>query len=81
MKDCLGREWQLGTIQLDFQLPLNFDLKYRPRWTAKAPGYGPQSDIRLIREIHRYPDRELQGNVPVLDVTDAGRHRAYPRAA
>ncbi len=28
MKDCLGREWQMGTIQLDFQLPLNFDAKY-----------------------------------------------------
>ena len=28
MKDCLGRQWQMGTIQLDFQLPLNFDLKY-----------------------------------------------------
>jgi threonyl-tRNA synthetase (EC 6.1.1.3)/Ser-tRNA(Thr) hydrolase (EC 3.1.1.-) len=28
MKDCIGREWQMGTIQLDFQLPLNFDLKY-----------------------------------------------------
>ena len=28
MKDCLGRVWQMGTIQLDFQLPLNFDLKY-----------------------------------------------------
>lgn len=28
MKDCLGREWQMGTIQLDFQLPLRFDLSY-----------------------------------------------------
>ena len=28
MKDALGREWQLGTIQLDFQLPLNFNMKY-----------------------------------------------------
>jgi threonyl-tRNA synthetase len=28
MKDSLGREWQMGTIQLDFQLPLKFDLKY-----------------------------------------------------
>lgn len=28
MKDALGREWQMGTIQLDFQLPKNFDLKY-----------------------------------------------------
>ena len=28
MKDCLGRQWQMGTIQLDFQLPGRFDLKY-----------------------------------------------------
>ena len=28
MTDALGREWQMGTVQLDFQLPLNFKLKY-----------------------------------------------------
>ena len=28
MKDCLGREWQMGTVQLDFQLPSRFDLSY-----------------------------------------------------
>ncbi len=28
MKDCLGREWQMGTIQLDFQLPQRFELYY-----------------------------------------------------
>lgn len=28
MKDSLGREWQTGTIQLDFQQPKNFGLKY-----------------------------------------------------
>ncbi len=28
MTDALGREWQMGTIQLDFQLPLNFGLEY-----------------------------------------------------
>jgi threonyl-tRNA synthetase len=28
MKDVLGRPWQMGTIQLDFQQPLRFDLKY-----------------------------------------------------
>ena len=28
MKDCLGREWQMGTIQVDFQLPLRFNLSY-----------------------------------------------------
>lgn len=29
MKDALGREWQCGTIQLDFQLPHNFELTYQ----------------------------------------------------
>ena len=28
IKDCLGREWQCGTIQLDFQMPERFDLSY-----------------------------------------------------
>ena len=38
MKDCIGREWQMGTIQLDFQLPLNFDLKYQASdGTIKRP--------------------------------------------
>jgi len=28
IKDCLGREWQCGTIQLDFNLPERFDMNY-----------------------------------------------------
>lgn len=28
LNDALGREWQCGTIQLDFQLPRKFDLRY-----------------------------------------------------
>ena len=28
LRDCLGRTWQCGTIQLDFQMPLNFELEY-----------------------------------------------------
>ena len=28
LEDTLGRTWQCGTIQLDFQLPLNFGLEY-----------------------------------------------------
>ncbi len=28
VKDCLGREWQLGTVQVDYNLPERFDLKY-----------------------------------------------------
>jgi threonyl-tRNA synthetase len=28
LEDCLGRTWQCGTIQLDFQMPQNFELDY-----------------------------------------------------
>ncbi|MBQ6733535.1 MAG: threonine--tRNA ligase [Lachnospiraceae bacterium] len=38
IKDALGREWQCGTFQLDFQLPLNFGLKYTAQdGTQKTP--------------------------------------------
>ena len=28
LADSIGRTWQCGTVQLDFQMPLNFDLEY-----------------------------------------------------
>ena len=28
LEDSLGRTWQCGTVQLDFQMPINFDLEY-----------------------------------------------------
>ena len=28
LEDCLGRTWQCGTIQLDYQMPERFDLEY-----------------------------------------------------
>ncbi|SHI40166.1 threonyl-tRNA synthetase [Butyrivibrio fibrisolvens DSM 3071] len=31
IKDALGREWQCGTMQLDFQLPHNFELTYQDK--------------------------------------------------
>ncbi len=38
MKDALGREWQMGTLQLDFQQPLRFNLKYSAGdGTTKTP--------------------------------------------
>ncbi len=38
IKDALGREWQCGTIQLDFQLPHNFGLTYQDSdGTLKMP--------------------------------------------
>lgn len=35
LKDSLGRTWQCGTIQLDFQLPQNFDLVYTDETNQK----------------------------------------------
>lgn len=37
IKDALGREWQCGTIQLDFQLPHNFELNYQDKDGVKEP--------------------------------------------
>jgi threonyl-tRNA synthetase len=31
MQDALGRDWQMGTIQLDFQMPQRFNCKYTDR--------------------------------------------------
>jgi threonyl-tRNA synthetase len=37
-KDALGREWQLGTAQLDFQMPVRFSLEYTDSdGTKKTP--------------------------------------------
>jgi len=38
MEDSLGREWQTGTIQLDFQMPRRFALRYSaPDGTERTP--------------------------------------------
>jgi threonyl-tRNA synthetase len=45
VRDCIGREWQLGTVQLDFNLPKRFELEYigadnqahRPVMIHRAP--------------------------------------------
>jgi threonyl-tRNA synthetase len=45
IKDCIGREWQLGTVQLDYNLPKRFSLEYvgkdnarhRPVMIHRAP--------------------------------------------
>ena len=43
IKDALGREWQCGTIQLDFQLPHNFGLTYT----------NPEGNLEMPVVIHR----------------------------
>jgi threonyl-tRNA synthetase len=45
VRDCIGREWQLGTVQLDYNLPARFELEYagsdnhphRPVMIHRAP--------------------------------------------
>ncbi|HTU89959.1 MAG TPA: threonine--tRNA ligase, partial [Gemmataceae bacterium] len=45
VRDCIGREWQLGTVQLDYNLPEKFELEYigkdnsphRPVMIHRAP--------------------------------------------
>ena len=46
MKDSIGREWQMGTIQLDFQQPRNFRLEY-----ADKDG-GKKTPVAIHRVIY-----------------------------
>src|SRR3989338_8760159 len=46
MKDSLGREWQMGTVQLDFQQPRNFRLEY-----ADKDG-GKKTPVAIHRVIY-----------------------------
>ena len=56
VKDALGREWQLGTIQIDYNLPHRFDLNYIGEDNAKH---------RPVM-IHRAPFGSLERFVGVL---------------
>jgi threonyl-tRNA synthetase len=58
IKDALGRNWQLGTVQLDYQLPERFDLtytgtdnqKYRPVMIHRAPFGSLERVISILLE-------------------------------
>ena len=56
VKDALGRSWQLGTIQVDYNLPERFDLSYKG------------SDNKLHRPvmIHRAPFGSMERFIAVL---------------
>ncbi len=56
VKDAIGRKWQLGTIQVDYNLPERFDLTYKG------------SDDKLHRPImiHRAPFGSMERFVAVL---------------
>ena len=50
MKDCIGREWQLGTVQLDYNLPERFELEYT----------GSDNKMHRPVMIHRAPFGSLE---------------------
>ncbi|MBL7862623.1 MAG: threonine--tRNA ligase [Cyclobacteriaceae bacterium] len=56
VKDALGRSWQLGTIQVDYQLPQRFELEY----------IGSDSQKHRPVMIHRAPFGSLERFVAVL---------------
>ncbi|MDD5651311.1 MAG: threonine--tRNA ligase [Candidatus Nanoarchaeia archaeon] len=51
IKDAIGREWQLATIQLDFQMPLRFEATYEGEDGKK------HTPIMIHRAILGSPDR------------------------
>ncbi|MEZ6048847.1 MAG: threonine--tRNA ligase [Planctomycetaceae bacterium] len=58
VRDCLGREWQLGTVQLDYNLPERFQLEYigsdnqrhRPVMIHRAPFGSMERFIGMLIE-------------------------------
>ena len=56
VKDALGREWQLGTIQIDYNLPQRFDLTY----------VGEDNQKHRPVMIHRAPFGSLERFIAVL---------------
>jgi threonyl-tRNA synthetase len=65
VRDCLGREWQLGTVQLDYNLPERFQLEY----------IGADNHAHRPVMIHRAPFGSMERFVGVLIEHFAG---AFP---
>ncbi|MFM6948401.1 MAG: threonine--tRNA ligase [Aquirufa sp.] len=62
VRDALGRKWQLGTIQVDYQLPQRFDLEYT----------GSDNQKHRPVMIHRAPFGSLERFVAILIENTAG---------
>jgi len=63
IKDALGREWQLGTIQVDYNLPERFKLEY----------VGSDNEKHRPVMIHRAPFGSLERFMSVLIEHTAGK--------
>ena len=62
VKDALGRSWQLGTIQVDYNLPERFDLWYK----------GADNELHRPVMIHRAPFGSMERFVAILLEHTAG---------
>lgn len=56
VSDALKRDHQLGTIQLDFNLPIRFNLQYRAAETEESHGEGCQHNHEHHHEHHKGED-------------------------
>lgn len=56
VKDALGRSWQLGTIQVDYNLPERFQLEYK----------GSDNEVHRPVMIHRAPFGSMERFVAIL---------------
>ena len=56
VKDALGRKWQLGTIQVDYNLPERFELTYK----------GSDNELHRPVMIHRAPFGSMERFVAIL---------------
>ncbi len=65
VRDCIGREWQLGTVQVDYNLPVRFDLEY----------IGADNQPHRPVMIHRAPFGSMERFIGVLIEHFAG---AFP---
>jgi threonyl-tRNA synthetase len=62
VKDALGRKWQLGTVQVDYQLPKRFELEY----------IGSDNQRHCPVMIHRAPFGSMERFIAVLTEHCAG---------
>ncbi|MBA1334320.1 MAG: Threonyl-tRNA synthetase [Firmicutes bacterium] len=67
LKDCIGRTWQCGTIQLDFQMPERFDLVY----------VGPDGEKHRPVMIHRTIFGSIERFIAILTEHYAGAFPAW----
>ena len=56
VKDALGRNWQLGTIQVDYNLPERFELTYK----------GSDNELHRPVMIHRAPFGSMERFIAIL---------------